>query len=392
MDQLDEFLKREDLPIEIALKALELRENRPPPPKPTASPIFLAIISGIFSGGVLTAAIGVYASFQTESFGLMRQSAEQTHSIQVTELAHKFSTFERLISIDESSLPFDENDQLEFKEKVGEMQDERKRRICLAVAVGLIDIERYMLTDLNSESSTKDFSTSLNNFLNKQFGCDKEDGFVPNSYQLASQPISTSADSGYLTPVPIPKNVNQNLSAAKYSTLSSLFGEPHSAPDRRCKLPDDEKLSALIESKSVGPFSVTGLRPALQSLERILQRVRTDMPELYYTLGSAGMTCARLMRGTTKFANHSWGTSLDITIDGSLDGVGVKGGTAGRDGKTTLGLLLLAPYFHEEGWFWGAGSSSFEDGMHFEVSDEKLREWEESGLLSEESEKEAPGE
>ena len=51
------------------------------------------------------------------------------------------------------------------------------------------------------------------------------------------------------------------------------------------------------------------------------------------------------------------------------------------NGKTLAGLAAMAPFFNEAGWFWGVGFSTFEDGMHFEVADETIREWHASGKL-----------
>ena len=68
-------------------------------------------------------------------------------------------------------------------------------------------------------------------------------------------------------------------------------------------------------------------------------------------------------RGRT--SNHSWGTAVDISVGGILDGVQTQ--SARLDGKTLAGLAAMAPFFNQAGWYWGAGFSTFEDGMHFEV-------------------------
>ncbi|MFC6762357.1 M15 family metallopeptidase [Sulfitobacter porphyrae] len=44
-------------------------------------------------------------------------------------------------------------------------------------------------------------------------------------------------------------------------------------------------------------------------------------------------------------SNHSWGTAIDVKLEGRLDGFG--------DGGTQFGLILLAELFNEEGWYWG---------------------------------------
>ena len=42
--------------------------------------------------------------------------------------------------------------------------------------------------------------------------------------------------------------------------------------------------------------------------------------------------------------------------------------------ETQFGLLILAEYFNDEGWYWGAAYNR-EDSMHFEVGEETLRAW-----------------
>ncbi|GAB0490424.1 hypothetical protein MMPV_001661 [Pyropia vietnamensis] len=130
---------------------------------------------------------------------------------------------------------------------------------------------------------------------------------------------------------------------------------------------------ALFETASVGPFRVTGIKPAVASLRRVMAAVKAGEPKLYAVLGTAGMTCCRLVRGSsTSHSNHSWGTAVDIQLSGKTDVLG--------DGSVYAGLITLYPYFEAEGWFWGAGFSR-EDGMHFEVSDQKMREWSKAGKL-----------
>jgi D-alanyl-D-alanine dipeptidase len=50
------------------------------------------------------------------------------------------------------------------------------------------------------------------------------------------------------------------------------------------------------------------------------------------------MLCARFVRGsTTTISNHSWGTAIDLTLDGVLDRRG--------DGRVQVGLTRIAPIF-----------------------------------------------
>lgn len=118
---------------------------------------------------------------------------------------------------------------------------------------------------------------------------------------------------------------------------------------------------------------VTGVKPAVESLARILAKVEENHPELWQVLGHAGMTCCRKIRGGSDPSRHSWGLAIELTIDGKVDPLG--------DDLVQQGLLTLYRYFHEEGWYWGAGFDR-EDAMHFEVSDQLLKSWMAKGLIS----------
>jgi hypothetical protein len=175
--------------------------------------------------------------------------------------------------------------------------------------------------------------------------------------------------------VPLPAAMNPGLSAARQWTMKTLLDLPRRDLDGRCQPVTNMALKPLMVTESVGPFRVTGLRPAVESLRQVLADVARELPDLHGRLGSAGMLCCRLVRGSSvSLSNHSWGTAIDLTIDGKLDGRG--------DGRVQRGLLALAPIFNDHGWYWGA-AFRIEDAMHFEVSDELMRRWNaEKRLLS----------
>jgi hypothetical protein len=123
----------------------------------------------------------------------------------------------------------------------------------------------------------------------------------------------------------------------------------------------------------VGPIRVQMLQPAVDSLTRVFDKVRTTDPDLYARINTAGSLCVRQIRGTKgRTSTHSFGLAVDLNIDGKLDTLG--------DGKTQLGLTILADFFREEGWVWGAAFSR-EDSMHFEVSRQMLEQWRKDGII-----------
>jgi hypothetical protein len=155
--------------------------------------------------------------------------------------------------------------------------------------------------------------------------------------------------------------------------MLTLMGNPRGDYDDECREVTNPQLRALIVHEDVGPFRARGLAPAVEALRAILADVVGSEPRVHAGLGTAGMLCARLVRGSaTAISNHSWGSAIDLTLEGQLDGF--------ADGGTQFGLLILAEYFNDEGWYWGAVYNR-EDSMHFEVGEETLRKWVAEGKL-----------
>lgn len=146
-----------------------------------------------------------------------------------------------------------------------------------------------------------------------------------------------------------------------------------------------ERVRQLLETRNVGPFRATGIKPFLDVLERVFKRVKSGNPELFAAVGSAGLLCVRFVRGSSaNFSNHSWGTAIDVTF------LNPKTGKQELDprgnGLVQVGCLELDRFFEVDGeatgehCFWGAGFPR-EDGMHFEASDELIRMWKAQGRI-----------
>lgn len=179
----------------------------------------------------------------------------------------------------------------------------------------------------------------------------------------------------YKLPVPAPlrKSINTGLSAAKVSTLEKCFGDFTGLPTD-CGKVKNKKVAQLLETRNVGPFRVTGIKPALDDLEEIFAEVKKYHPELYAMLGTAGMTCYRCVRDYPGVpSNHAAGTAIDMTIAGTLTLFNAK--------VMPRGLVILYGYFHRKGWYWAAGYKKRTDPMHFEVSNERLLQWDREGKI-----------
>lgn len=164
--------------------------------------------------------------------------------------------------------------------------------------------------------------------------------------------------------VPVPRGINPGLDGTGNGLMLATLGNPRSSYDQECRPVTLPSLKARMVTKDVGPFRVTGLDNAVASLKAVMADIKSEQQEVYDKLSTAGMLCCRFVRdSTTSISNHSWGTAIDLKIDGVLDTRGDK--------KVQRGLTLIAPIFNRHKWFWGAGFPT-EDGMHFEISRQLL--------------------
>ncbi len=153
---------------------------------------------------------------------------------------------------------------------------------------------------------------------------------------------------------------NVGLQSASNDFMTAKLGNPRDSYNETCQTVTHPALKAQIKTANVGPFKVTGWGPAVDSLAKVMAAIQQEQPEVYAALGTQGMLCCRLVRGSkTAISNHSWGTAIDLTLNGQLD---IRG-----DGKVQRGLAAIAPIFNRFEWYWGAGFRT-EDAMHFEVS------------------------
>ncbi len=167
--------------------------------------------------------------------------------------------------------------------------------------------------------------------------------------------------------VPIPPDgaMNSGLSPCGNS-LMNHFGRPGRLTVN-CSDVTNERLKRLLITRDVGPFRVTGLKPAVASLQRIFAKVEERDKALYNSIKTAGMLCCRLIRGSqSTFSIHSWGAAIDLYSGAGVVPLGIP--------ETHLSVLRLYPYFHAEGFYWGAEFRR-RDAMHFEVSKETIQRW-----------------
>jgi hypothetical protein len=171
----------------------------------------------------------------------------------------------------------------------------------------------------------------------------------------------------------VKERFNQGIVRPTPAVLRDLLGEPRASYSQDCQGVTNPGLLAALETRQVGSFRLTMLRPALESFEQVMERLRTDEPEIHAAIGTAGALCVRHVRGRPgSVSSHAWGIAVDLTLARNLDQMG--------DQATQFGLVTIAEYFNDAGWYWGAGYGR-EDSMHFEVGEVLLRQWRSEGQM-----------
>ena len=181
-----------------------------------------------------------------------------------------------------------------------------------------------------------------------------------------------------LVPTPNRNSMNSGLSAAKVSTLINVFGDFPDLPVN-CGDCQNPRISQLLETRDVGPFRATAIKPFLDVLERVFAKVEAAHPDLYDLLGSEGAMCYRRVRGSSSPSNHAAGSAIDLSVGGVTPPMDYSPETPML---IPNGFIVLYGYFHAEKVYWGAGYAGGRvDSMHWEASDELLHDWHNKGIV-----------
>lgn len=126
---------------------------------------------------------------------------------------------------------------------------------------------------------------------------------------------------------------NRGVIRLRNSTMRALLGRPREDLGTDCRSITNPRLKDLVEMRRIGLIMATMLKPALDSLERIVRRLEEHEPDIAAGLGTAGALRVRLIRGSnSSVANHSFGTAIDITLQGEL--------APFADGTMQIGLVI----------------------------------------------------
>jgi hypothetical protein len=195
-----------------------------------------------------------------------------------------------------------------------------------------------------------------------------------------AKPVNSAAAKKFMAPVPIKDllPINVGLSPAQEATMISVLGSPSIPLTTACQNNKaSSKVKELMETRKITDvFRLTGIKPALDSIEDVLKKVFAADPDLEQVLSTEGMLCVRRRKPTNgsvshKLSNHSWGTAIDFKIAG----FDAPGNT--KQNVPKFIALMIKP-FNDAGWLSGI---AFNDSMHFEVADETVKAWAKQGKL-----------
>lgn len=94
--------------------------------------------------------------------------------------------------------------------------------------------------------------------------------------------------------IPIPSGINamkdgRRLRDAKQATMLTRLGNPRADLTAECQSVANPALKAMMVTASVGPFRVTGLRIAVESLLAVITDIGLQRPDIHDALSSAVM-------------------------------------------------------------------------------------------------------
>jgi hypothetical protein len=223
--------------------------------------------------------------------------------------------------------------------------------------LGVVEQEVQLLKSMGGNNASAALSPTDPNFTQERIDGEGIDSYA-QTVLLAGRRTNNKAD---------------GITVSSPSFLIETFGLPRESLSDDCESMTNPTLKALLVTEDVGPIRVSMLKPAVESMRRVFEQIKATDATLYDRISTAGALCVRRIRGSqNSVSTHAFGLAVDLNIDGVLDTLG--------DGKTQLGLTIIADFFQEEGWFWGA-SFGREDSMHFEVSREMITRWRAEGKL-----------
>jgi hypothetical protein len=177
-----------------------------------------------------------------------------------------------------------------------------------------------------------------------------------------------------LQPTAVASITNAGLTTIQSSKLLELFGSPVADVNSLrpgCSSVTNPLLLKQLQTEQTSIGRVTLLAPAIQSLKQVISNIGTMSSALAADMKTAGGLCVRKLAVGSGLSRHSFGLAVDIPLGGSFE--------LADNQKTNM--QVIAGEFHRQGWIWGGAWSPEVDYFHFEVSQELLQRWINSGEL-----------
>jgi hypothetical protein len=210
-----------------------------------------------------------------------------------------------------------------------------------------------------------------------------EVGYYRRDSNVSARNAAADADYG--------KDFYGALEPVTPKTLLDKLGPPSTSADpNKCNEKDALKLNKqLVDVRSQNGDVIRLLRPASESLSRVLSHISAAEPELARTLTLAPDLCAFYLQDEKRFIASSWGVSVFLggiyapKTAGIVTVFETNAGLKGYDPDSLLKLLTIAKYFKEEKWYWGGGDPYGKRVNYFIVSSQLFDEWQRSNKFNE---------
>ena len=118
-----------------------------------------------------------------------------------------------------------------------------------------------------------------------------------------------AAGASFMEMVPIKSilPINVDLSPAQEATMISILGSPTTPLTTSCQNNKaSTKVKDLMETRKITDvFRLTGIKPALDSIQAVLKKVFAQSPGLEAALSTEGMLCVRRRKPTSRVPQRS---------------------------------------------------------------------------------------
>lgn len=242
-------------------------------------------------------------------------------------------------------------------------RDVLKRRNVFATGQGVVHGANYIVEDWGLEQGPVDLKALRSDHVT-WMPMEFAPPAAPRATPTAAPAVVTNIN--YLEEVPLDPSINGDLRSVNNRLMLASFGQPRGSYNQQCQPPSSPGFRALCAfGVKIDGFKwkVWGLKKAVASLKEVVADIKAEKPEIFDILDHLGMGCCRHQRGSrTAISNHSWGSAIDLTLNGVKDTRG--------NGVIQRGVLEIIPIWNRHLWYSGAVFRT-EDAMHMEIS----RDW-----------------